>query len=636
MEGYPKSGSTADPVVYYADMAKAARASTQAPAALLKFTLPYDSAVNAQATSANAKLNLPGIKERLGDYKTAGQAHLGKTFFEPRELIAAIASKGMPAEVAKAIANSLPEVVTIITPAHQYVVADAAGKLGLGNRAIFSNGAEAASGNDAQLVGLVHAAAKEGIFLPTAKTEWFEAQGGRVQDVLGNGNSGVGHQGTILAGHRDGKEVYVNVNWPFGYGKKLNDDGYSPSVHAVIPSMMTERQPSAEDKKAWFANYRNAMVFNIGTVDFTSDDPNRAYQSYSFNPLDAASPAKLEQLFKAQHGLTKDGITKAGFGSFYCAEGSNTSINMAMNGNTQHKKSLIPAESARAKIMNMYEAAEKTVASKLPAGADVKKYPNQVWAEMEKTLKSPTATAEQKAFYNDIFSSFIERVRGVGADGIPLEWVPETTKGIEAYGLKNPSGLAMEPDTVGNLLENVISNYFPLESIAQAVAAGMKDGFAKGGPHQAAMKQLIGDQSADGKLAPANLQKFSQIAAANFVAGILMTPDMKGRALKQAGFDESLLSPADKVKVEEAYGAFAQAVLSFGEVSYSETKEKIAAANKLLGGLNVVRKIPNTNRTEVGSMTYLDPGHIHNAAKGNGQPGVVYVGTVRPIELKQP
>lgn len=635
MEGYPSTNS-GDPVVYYADLPKAEHATAQPPASLLAFTRPYHQ-VNVTHTTGNDRLNLPEIRSRLGDYKSADQMHVGKTFFEPRDLIEAIATKGgLPADAAQAIANAMPETVTIITPAHQYVVADSAGKLALGNRAIFANGE--AGGGDTELVGLVHAAAKEGIFLPTAKTEWFEAQGGRVSDVLGNGNSGVGHQGTILAGYRDGKEVYVNVNWPFSYGKQLNDASYSPSVQAVIPSLMTKTEPSAEDKKAWLANYRNTLIFNIGTVDFTGSDPNPAYTQYSFNPLDASTPEALANLFKAQHSLTRDGIVKAGFGTFYCGEGSNTSINMALNGNSLHKKSLIPAGSARATIMELYEVAEKKIAEGLPPGEDVKKYANRVWDEMEKTLTAATATDEQKKFHTEIFSNFIKRVRGVGADALPLEWVPESTKGIEAYGLKNNrSGLAMDPDTVGNLLENVIANYFPLESIALALAAGMKDGFTKPGPHQAAMEQLIGEPNVDGRLDATRLEGFSRIAAANFVAGILMNPEMKGRLLKQAGFEEGLLTDDDKVKVEKAYGDFAQAVLSFGNVTYSETKEKIAEANAALGRLDVNRKIPNTDRSERGSMTYLDPGHIHNSAKGNGtQQGVVYVGTVRPIEMKQP
>jgi len=635
VQGYPSVNAGGGPVVYFADLAKAARAATQAPASLLAFTRPYTE-VSTAATTGNSRLNLPEIKARLGDYTEAGQLHVGKTFFEPRELMEGIArGGGMDAATAKLIAKAMPEMVTIVTPAHQYVVADATGKLRIGNRAIFSNGEE--GGGDKDLVGLVHAAAKDGIFLPTAKTEWFAAQVGRVSDNIGSGNSGVGHQGTILAGYRDGKEVYVNVNWPFGYGKHLNEAAYSPTVQAVIPSMMTKTEPSAEDKKAWFSNYRNTMIFNIGSVDFTGSDPNPAYTSYSFNPLDADSPEKLAGLFKAQHSLSKESIVEAGYGTFYCAEGSNTSINMAVNGNSQHKKSLVPAGSPRATIMEMYEVAEKKIAAGLPAGEDVKKHANKVWDEMEKTLTSPTATAAQKAFHTNTFSNFIERVRGVGADALPLEWVPESTKGIEAYGLKNNrSGLAMDPDTVGNLLENVIANYFPLESIAKAVAAGMKDGFAKPGPHQAAMEKLIGEQTVNGSLDPARLEGFSRVAAANFVGGILGNPEMKDRLLKQAGFDSSLIDAGGKAKVEQAYGAFVQAVLSFGKVSYSETKDKIALANNLLSALDVERKIPNTNRTARGSMTYLDPGHISNSANGNGtQQGVVYVGTVRPIEMKQ-
>ena len=176
--------------------------------------------------------------------------------------------------------------------------------------------------------------------------------------------------------------------------------------------------------------------------------------------------------------------------------------------------------------------------------------------------------------------------------GVALDWIPEDTKGWQAYRPKLDEALIARPMTVATIAWALLRLYMPRDAVARAVAADIGRAYAQGDDAiKTSVRQLIGGDPTT-PAGQALLAVVGAKAATGLLLGLLSSEEVAASLLAKAGFNE-ITNDADKERVKTAYREFLGILQNADYSTQGALDRALAEADAKLGGLTVTRSFFN-------------------------------------------
>ena len=562
--------------------------SVELPPELAAIVTPADAALSLEVLNRDFNPFLadprgPGGTPLIGPFTAGGELYQGKTLLPVRFIVAKMAEAGgVPAAASKPLIDALSEMVAIHTPAHQFRLGD-----GLGNRVVFYgdasvNGSTIEIGHT-HIDQVVFELAKQNFRLIKQMVHFDKpAQGGKPEDIVADGAAGSTHAGGFSAGYNDGSPMAIKSDWPSNYGQ-LGDSNKTYNAHliAIDYSAGVEDEIPEATLKAYC---RNADMWDCASailVPFADQDPDPKFRDYMYNPLEVFDQQSARDVAAALATLDESTFFEK-HGAFYCAEGQYVVANLGPqedeNGGTLLKKSRY-GDTAFGRLIANFIAA-----------------PGYAGMSAEQREKNPEIGWEYLLELGPD-NGGITPTQGLiltatDRQGVALDWIPEDTKGWQAYRPKLDEALIARPMTVATIAWALLRLYMPRDAVARAVAADIGRAYAQGDDAiKTSVRQLIGGDPTT-PAGQALLAVVGAKAATGLLLGLLSSEEVAASLLAKAGFNE-ITNDADKERVKTAYREFLGILQNADYSTQGALDRALAEADAKLGGLTVTRSFFN-------------------------------------------
>jgi hypothetical protein len=562
--------------------------SIELPAALAAIVTPADAALSLEVLNRDFNPFLadprgPGGTPLIGPFTAGGELYQGKTLLPVRFIVAKMAEAGgVPTAASKPLVDALSELVAIHTPAHQFRLGD-----GLGNRVVFYGDASVNGSNieigHTHIDQVVFELAKQNFRLIKQMVHFDKpAQGGKPEDIVADGAAGSTHAGGFSAGYNDGSPMAIKSDWPSNYGQ-LGDSNKTYNAHliAIDYSAGVEDEIPETTLKAYC---RNADMWDCASailVPFADQDPDPKFRDYMYNPLEVFDQQSARDVAAALATLDESTFFEK-HGAFYCAEGQYVVANLGPqedeNGGTLLKKSRY-GDTAFGRLIANFIAA-----------------PGYAGMSAEQREKNPEIGWEYLLELGPD-NGGITPTQGLiltatDRQGVALDWIPEDTKGWQAYRPKLDEALIARPMTVATIAWALLRLYMPRDAVARAVAADIGRAYAQGDDAiKTSVRQLIGGDPTT-PAGQALLAVVGAKAATGLLLGLLSSEEVAASLLAKAGFNE-ITNDADKERVKTAYREFLGILQNADYSTQGALDRALAEADAKLGGLTVTRSFFN-------------------------------------------
>jgi hypothetical protein len=562
--------------------------SIELSAALADIVNPADAALSLEVLNRDFNPFLadprgPGGTPLIGPFTAGGELYQGKTLLPVRFIVAKMAEAGgVPAAASQPLVEALSELVAIHTPAHQFRLGD-----GLGNRVVFYGDASVNGSNieigHTHIDQVVFELAKQNFRLIKQMVHFDKpAQGGKPEDIVADGAAGSTHAGGFSAGYNDGSPMAIKSDWPSNYGQ-LGDSNKTYNAHliAIDYSAGVEDEIPEATLKAYC---RNADMWDCASailVPFADQDPDPKFRDYMYNPLEVFDQQSARDVAAALATLDESTFFER-HGAFYCAEGQYVVANLGPqedeNGGTLLKKSRY-GDTAFGRLIANFIAA-----------------PGYAGMSAEQREKNPEIGWEYLLELGPD-NGGITPTQGLiltatDRQGVALDWIPEDTKGWQAYRPKLDEALIARPMTVATIAWALLRLYMPRDAVARAVAADIGRAYAQGDDAiKTSVRQLIGGDPTT-PAGQALLAVVGAKAATGLLLGLLSSEEVAASLLAKAGFNE-ITNDADKERVKTAYREFLGILQNADYSTQGALDRALAEADAKLGGLTVTRSFFN-------------------------------------------
>ena len=520
-----------------------------------------------------------------GPFTAPGDVYLGRAFVPVRAIMAGVLPQTSGGTVTPALQNALAalsEVAVLRTPADQFKISS-----GFGNQVVFYESEGQAKIGHKHIDRLIEEfnithrvrLLKVMSYLHAAAAD-TGSQGGKPDEIVSGGSQlGTHHVGGFSLGYRkaDGSgPVTLKGDWPANYGQ-LDDENERYNAHLIAVDYRGGAiDPIPEETIASYN--RNADLWDCcacAIVPFTGLELDPRYQNYEKNPLeiyDQASAIAVAQdlaRFNTEHFLKRHG-------AFYCAEGQFVVANLGPQEGTLLKRSKFGTSEFGKRIDNFRNA---------PGYAGMTEQQRRRTPELGWThLKS--LGSERGGISSEQHDALVQ----TGRTATALEWIPEETKGWQAYRPRQSDGLIARPMTVATLAWGVFRNYMPLDGLARVISDDIIRAFQAGDATvKAAITQMCGNVSPTTPAGAAIVSGIGLKAAVGFTIGLLSNPLVRAKLLEQAGADE-IEKPSEKAKVDAAYAAFLETLKAADFTSPRSVDQALKKADQQLAQLRVERK----------------------------------------------
>ena len=562
--------------------------SVELPPALAAIVTPADAALSLEVLNRDFNPFLadprgPGGTPLIGPFTAGGELYQGKTLLPVRFIVAKMAEAGgVPAAASKPLVDALSELVAIHTPAHQFRLGD-----GLGNRVVFYGDASVNGSNieigHTHIDQVVFELAKQNFRLIKQMVHFDKpAQGGKPEDIVADGAAGSTHAGGFSAGYNDGSPMAIKSDWPSNYGQLGNSNKtYNAHLIAIDYSAGVEDEIPEATLKAYC---RNADMWDCASailVPFADQDPDPKFRDYMYNPLEVFDQQSARDVAAALATLDESTFFEK-HGAFYCAEGQYVVANLGPqedeNGGTLLKKSRY-GDTAFGRLIANFIAA-----------------PGYAGMSAEQREKNPEIGWEYLLELGPD-NGGITPTQGLiltatDRQGVALDWIPEDTKGWQAYRPKLDEALIARPMTVATIAWALLRLYMPRDAVARAVAADIGRAYAQGDDAiKTSVRQLIGGDPTT-PAGQALLAVVGAKAATGLLLGLLSSEEVAASLLAKAGFNE-ITNDADKERVKTAYREFLGILQNADYSTQGALDRALAEADAKLGGLTVTRSFFN-------------------------------------------
>ena len=562
--------------------------SVELPAALAAIVTPADAALSLEVLNRDFNPFLadprgPGGTPLIGPFTAGGELYQGKTLLPVRFIVAKMAEAGgVPAAASKPLVDALSELVAIHTPAHQFRLGDE-----LGNRVVFYGDASVNGSNieigHTHIDQVVFELAKQNFRLIKQMVHFDKpAQGGKPEDIVADGAAGSTHAGGFSAGYNDGSPMAIKSDWPSNYGQLGNSNKtYNAHLIAIDYSAGVEDEIPEATLKAYC---RNADMWDCASailVPFADQDPDPKFRDYMYNPLEVFDQQSARDVAAALATLDESTFFEK-HGAFYCAEGQYVVANLGPqedeNGGTLLKKSRY-GDTAFGRLIANFIAA-----------------PGYAGMSAEQREKNPEIGWEYLLELGPD-NGGITPTQGLiltatDRQGVALDWIPEDTKGWQAYRPKLDEALIARPMTVATIAWALLRLYMPRDAVARAVAADIGRAYAQGDDAiKTSVRQLIGGDPTT-PAGQALLAVVGAKAATGLLLGLLSSEEVAASLLAKAGFNE-ITNDADKERVKTAYREFLGILQNADYSTQGALDRALAEADAKLGGLTVTRSFFN-------------------------------------------
>jgi hypothetical protein len=601
----------------------------------------------------NADFNPLKGRNLIPDYKKPDEVFEGKAVIPTRDIMGGVLKQMGPQAAALApLLAALPQGSVLRTPAQEFNIGGVSGlSSAAGNRIIFYGGSHMKPSDVQGSVSDVDTMAMklgedQGLRVMKEMVHFIgPAQGGTMQDILGDGVGGATHGGGFSSGYVNGKDTSIYSDWPANYGRLADyNKDYNAHLFAINYQGGVEKPLPQENV---FAYKHNADMWDAilgAVVPFASNDPDPRYTTYTYNPLDAYDQASLSSIAHDATALDWDAFKKR-HGAFYCAEGQYIVANLGPQEGTLLKRSEFGFDK-NADGSQKVGADGKPVMTKLGALIDgFQDAYNQAPAHAgDPDMR--TWTADQRRQHPDvgwnylaakgqISDDMLQRLKDTGRIGTYLEWIPETMDGWQKFNpLDKEQQMVAEPMTVATLAWSLIHRYMPREGIAQTVKQDILNAYKTGNEQvQGAIKALLGGNDPNSAAGQAALGQIAFKASTATLAGALGSDDMKKNLLQKAGFEE-ITNDADKATLMKEYDTFIQILMNAPDQKTLD--EQLEKQDDVLRTLKVHRATVDDNGHQTGdvvetTMLYAAPPSIASWAQnedyGGGPQVLQYIAT---------
>jgi hypothetical protein len=562
--------------------------SVELPPELAGIVTPADAALSLEVLNRDFNPFLadprgPAGTPLIGPFTAGGELYQGKTLLPVRFIVAKMAEAGgVPAAASKPLIDALSEIVAIHTPAHQFRLDDA-----LGNRVVFYgdtsvNGSTIEIGHS-HIDQVVFALAKQNFRLIKQMVHFDKpAQGGKPEDIVADGAAGSTHAGGFSAGYNDGSPMAIKSDWPSNYGQ-LGDSNKTYNAHLIA----IDYSAGVEDEipEATLQAYcRNADMWDCASailVPFADQDPDPKFRDYMYNPLEVFDQQSARDVAAALATLDESTFFEK-HGAFYCAEGQYVVANLGPqedeNGGTLLKKSRY-GDTAFGRLIANFIAAPGYAGM---SAEQREKHPEIGWDYLLELGPDNGGITPTQGLI----------LTATDRQGVALDWIPEDTKGWQAYRPKLDEALIARPMTVATIAWALLRLYMPRDAVARAVAADIGRAYAQGDDAiKASVRQLIGGDPTT-PAGQALLAVVGAKAATGLLLGLLSSEEVAASLLAKAGFNE-ITNDADKERVKTAYHEFLGILQNADYSTQGALDRALAEADAKLGGLTVTRSFFN-------------------------------------------
>lgn len=527
----------------------------------------------------------PEGKPLVGPFHASGELYEGKTFLPVRHVMATMVEMmSLPAAPLQPLVDALSELVVIRTPAHQFRLSQ-----GLGNRVIFYgdstvNGADVDIGHT-HIDQLVAELAKQNFRLIKQMVHFdLSAQGGKLDDIVSQGDAGSTHVGGFAAGFdMDGNPISVKSDWPSNYGA-LGDNHktYNAHLHVIDYNAGVEDEIPEATLKAY---YRNAEMWDCCAailVPFADQDPDPQFRDYMFNPLEVYDQQSARDVAAALATLDAAKFLEK-HGAFYCAEGQFVVANLGPQedekGGTLLKQSRYGNTRLGQLIANFLKAPGYAGMS----AEERERHPSIGWDYLAELGPSNGGIAGDQA----VILTATDRT------GVALDWIPEDVKGWQAYRPKNKEALVARPMTVATIAWALLRLYVPRDVVAKAIAADIARAYAQGDDAiKNSVRLLTGGADPMSPNGQALLAGVAAKAATGLLLGLLSSDQVRAALLYKAGFGD-IDNDKDREVVLTAYQEFLGILQNADYSTQSSLDQALKQADDALGKLTVTRTFYN-------------------------------------------
>ncbi len=562
--------------------------SVELPPALAAIVTPADAALSLEVLNRDFNPFLadprgPGGTPLIGPFTAGGELYQGKTLLPVRFIVAKMAEAGgVPAAASKPLVDALSELVAIHTPAHQFRLGDE-----LGNRVVFYGDASVNGSNieigHTHIDQVVFELAKQNFRLIKQMVHFDKpAQGGKPEDIVADGAAGSTHAGGFSAGYNDGSPMAIKSDWPSNYGQLGNSNKtYNAHLIAIDYSAGVEDEIPEATLKAYC---RNADMWDCASailVPFADQDPDPKFRDYMYNPLEVFDQQSARDVAAALATLDESTFFEK-HGAFYCAEGQYVVANLGPqedeNGGTLLKKSRY-GDTAFGRLIANFIAAPGYAGM---SAEQREKHPEIGWDYLLELGPDNGGITPTQGLI----------LTATDRQGVALDWIPEDTKGWQAYRPKLDEALIARPMTVATIAWALLRLYMPRDAVARAVAADIGRAYAQGDDAiKTSVRQLIGGDPTT-PAGQALLAVVGAKAATGLLLGLLSSEEVAASLLAKAGFNE-ITNDADKERVKTAYREFLGILQNADYSTQGALDRALAEADAKLGGLTVTRSFFN-------------------------------------------
>ena len=562
--------------------------SVELPPELAGIVTPADAALSLEVLNRDFNPFLadprgPGGTPLIGPFTAGGELYQGKTLLPIRFIVAKMAEAGgVPAAASQPLVDALSEIMAIHTPAHQFRLGD-----GVGNRVVFYGDASVNGSNieigHAHIDQVVFELAKQNFRLIKQMVHFDKpAQGGKPEDIVADGAAGSTHAGGFSAGYNNGSPMAIKSDWPSNYGQ-LGDSNKTYNAHliAIDYSAGVEDEIPEATLKAYC---RNADMWDCASailVPFADQDPDPKFRDYMYNPLEVFDQQSARDVAAALATLDESTFFEK-HGAFYCAEGQYVVANLGPqedeNGGTLLKKSRY-GDTAFGRLIANFIAAPGYAGM---SAEQREKHPEIGWEYLLELGPDNGGITPTQGLI----------LTATDRQGVALDWIPEDTKGWQAYRPKLDEALIARPMTVATIAWALLRLYMPRDAVARAVAADIGRAYAQGDDAiKTSVRQLIGGDPTT-PAGQALLAVVGAKAATGLLLGLLSSEEVAASLLAKAGFNE-ITNDADKERVKTAYREFLGILQNADYSTQGALDRALAEADAKLGGLTVTRSFFN-------------------------------------------
>lgn len=473
------------------------------------------------------------LNETTGPLTRAGDLFRGKTILPIQDLVGQ-ALLAVPEPNRAAIAPLLPKLsrkVVLFGPAQQYFLPET-GKPG--NRIVFYGG----SVHHQNIDEVVKSLGKQDLRLMKQMVHFnHEAQGGSIEDIVGDGVGGATHVGGFSAGMLDGHASTIKSDWPSSYGQ-LGDynEKYNANLFAIDYQAGAKDPIPERNLKAYKQNADMWDCFAGMLVPFTDEDPDLRYRDYMFNPLEVHDQASVQQVAKDLASMDSTQFLEQ-HGTFYCAEGQYSVANLGPN--ALIKKSLYQ-DTQLGRLIDAFQSAPGLS----------KDHPEIGWKHL----------ADNHLITTDQYQSLEETNRLATY----LDWVPEDVEPWTAFRPNQKDGLIAQPMTVATMVWGLLRNYLPRDGIAQAIVEDLGRVYKEAvlGGDEATKNAVLALSGGQAPVTPEGARAligFGMTIASNLLAAIAGKDEFRDRMLAQAGA-RFMTNDSEKAVLNQLYDAFVDTI----------------------------------------------------------------------------